>query len=134
MTDQTDIEDDHQRSVVVPVASARRDVEHRLAERVVPAGFARAAWPESVQVADLRLPLATVEPEQHGNRAPESGGVRQVTVTGLRVPDPQFPTTTTCTTCSLSATPHPPADTGPRRRRLDWPRRVSGRHASEVSA
>ncbi len=98
MTDRTGTEDERhqsQGSGVLPVASARRGVEHLLAEGVLTAGFARAMWLESVPVADLRLPLATVEPEQRGDRAAESGGVRRVTVTGLRVPDPPFPTTTT---------------------------------------
>ncbi len=43
-----------------------------------------------------------------------------------------------CPRCSAflraRATPHPPADTGPRRRRLSLPRRGPGRHASGVSA
>jgi hypothetical protein len=95
MTDQTDIEDAHhpQRSVVVPVASARRGVEHLLTQGVVTAWFARARWPELVPVTDLRLPLATVKPEQRGDRVSASGGVCRVA--GLRVLDPHFPTTTT---------------------------------------
>ncbi|MGH3886403.1 MAG: hypothetical protein ACRDSZ_07505 [Pseudonocardiaceae bacterium] len=95
-TDQTDLEDDHQqqRSVVVPVASARRGVEYLVAEAVVTAGFVRAAWPESVPVPDLTLPLATMEPGRRGDRAAGSGGARRVTIaTGGWAPDSQFPTT-----------------------------------------
>jgi hypothetical protein len=66
MTDRTGTEDERhqsQGSGVRPVASARRGVEHLLAGGVT-AGFARAVWPELVLVADLRLPLATMEPER----------------------------------------------------------------------
>lgn len=71
MTGQTAIEDDQPRgSVLVAVASGCRGVEHLVAEVVVTAGFARATYSKSVPVADLRLPLATVEPEQHGCHTP----------------------------------------------------------------
>lgn len=32
----------------------------------------RAVWTGAAPVPDLRLPLATVEPEQRGDRAPEA--------------------------------------------------------------
>lgn len=99
MTDQTGTEEKRhqpQRSGVLPAASTRRGVEHLLAEGVMAAGLARATWSESVPVANLGLPLATVEPHQRRDRAPESGGGRRVAVTGLRVPAPHpFPTATT---------------------------------------
>lgn len=93
MTDQTDTGDERHQQLL-PVTSDHRGLGHLLAEGVMAAGFARARWPELVPVADLRLPLATVEPEQRGDPIPESGGVRRVTVTGLRMPDAPFPITT----------------------------------------
>lgn len=128
MTDQADSEDDHhqQRWGVPPVARARRGIEHLLGgiehllvEGVVTAGFARARWPESVLVSDLRLPLATVEPEQCGDRAAASGGVRRGMVTGLRVPGPQFPIMTTPARRRLSGAGPLVACGGGR---LDWHR------------
>ncbi|MGH3946463.1 MAG: hypothetical protein ACRDSI_15665 [Pseudonocardiaceae bacterium] len=65
MIDGTDAKDERCQQVP-PVASIGQGVEHLRADGALTAGFARAAWP------DLRLPLATVEPEQCGDREPEA--------------------------------------------------------------
>ncbi|MGH3775426.1 MAG: hypothetical protein ACRDRR_06765 [Pseudonocardiaceae bacterium] len=71
MTDRTDAEDEW-RQQALPVACLSQGVEHLIADGVLTAGFVRAAWPEAAPVPDLRLPLATVEPEQCGAREPEA--------------------------------------------------------------
>ncbi|MGQ0719114.1 MAG: hypothetical protein ACT4NP_17715 [Pseudonocardiales bacterium] len=71
MTDRTGAEDEW-RQQVLPVAGVVQGVEHLLADGVLTAGLARAAWPGAAPVPDLRLPLATVEPEQCVDRAPEA--------------------------------------------------------------
>lgn len=71
VTDRIDAEDERHQQLL-PVANVGQSVEHLLADGVLTAGFARAAWPEAALVPDLRLPLATVEPEQCGDRAPEA--------------------------------------------------------------